>query len=155
LDKKFRAHVERMDPLFRALLAMDPVCGSTLPKEMPTHGIYMFSESGRHLYVGRSNRLRKRLQDHCRPGSGHNSATFAFRIARRETGNLTATYSKRGSRSELEKDPKFAEAFRRAKDRVREMNIRYVEEANPMRQALLEMYVALSTESPFNDFDNH
>lgn len=144
-----------MDPSFKALLAMTPVRGSALPKGMPTHGIYLFSENDLHLYVGRSNRLRKRLQDHCRPSSGHNSATFAFSIARRETGNLTATYSKCGSRSELEKDPKFAEAFSRAKSRVREMDVRYVEEADPMRQALLEMYVALSVESPFNDFDNH
>lgn len=35
------------------------------------------------------------------------------------------------------------------------MNIRVVEESDPLRQALLEMYVAVALEAPYNDFDNH
>jgi predicted GIY-YIG superfamily endonuclease len=155
MNEKFRAHIEAMDPSFNTLLAVRPVCGAALPHEIPDRGIYLFSEGERHLYVGRSNRIRKRLQDHCRPSSGHNSATFAFRIARKETGMLAATYSTEGSRAELERTPAFAKAFADAKARVRAMDIRYVEEVDPMRQAILEMYVALSLETPFNDFDNH
>ena len=144
-----------MEPSFQALLDMEPVRASALPGDVPSRGVYLFSEEGRHLYVGRSNRIRKRLQDHCRQSSGHNSATFAFRIARQETGHIVATYSTKGSRSELEKDPLFASSFAAARARIREMEIRYVEEVEPMRQAILEMYVALSLETPYNDFDNH
>jgi predicted GIY-YIG superfamily endonuclease len=155
LNEIFRSHMDAMEPSFKALLEMVPISGSRLPSDIPLRGIYLFSDGDRHLYVGRSNRIRKRLQDHCRPSSGHNSATFAFRIARKETGILEATYSKKGSRVELEKDPEFGSAFQDAKARVRTMNIRYIEENEPMRQALLEMYVALSLETPYNDFDNH
>ena len=155
MNEIFRSHVEAMEPSFKALLKMAPVQGSGLPIDVPLRGIYLFSEGEKHLYVGRSNRIRKRLQDHCRPSSGHNSATFAFRIAREVTGILEATYSTKGSRAELEKDPVFSEAFAEARARVRAMDIRYVEESEPMRQAILEMYVALSLETPYNDFDNH
>jgi hypothetical protein len=155
LNEHFRAHVEAMEPAFQTLLVQSPVHGSDLPRDIPLRGIYLFSEADRHLYVGRSNRIRQRLQDHCRPSSGHNSATFAFRIARQATGILEATYSSKGSRAELEKDPSFAKAFADAKARVRGMDIRYVEEADPLRQAILEMYVALSLKTPYNDFDNH
>ena len=155
MNEKFRKHIEALEPSFKALVDMPPVRTVALPREMPSRGIYLFSEARRHLYVGRSNRVRKRLQDHSRPSSGHNSATFAFRIAREETGNRTATYSKEGSRGQLERDSVFAEAFSTAKARVRAMDVRFVEEVDPLRQALLEMYVALSLETPFNDFDNH
>ena len=35
------------------------------------------------------------------------------------------------------------------------MKIRFVEETDPVRQALLEIYVATVLETPYNDFDNH
>ncbi len=144
-----------MEPSLKALMEMTPVSGSRLPGDIPDRGIYLFSDGDQHLYVGRSNRIRKRLQDHCRPSSRHNAATFAFRIARKKTSSLEAAYSKKGSRDELERDPEFGSAFKEAKARVRAMDIRYVEEKDPIRQAILEMYVALALETPFNDFDNH
>lgn len=155
MNAKFRAHIRAMEPSYRALISMKAVAVAALPASVPTRGVYLFSEDGRHLYVGRSNRIRGRLQDHCRPGSNHNKATFAFRIARAETGFLTATYSTEGSRSDLERKPGFAEAFIAAKARIKNMDVRFVKEAEPMRQALLEMYVALSLETPYNDFENH
>lgn len=47
------------------------------------------------------------------------------------------------------------EAFSRAKARLCEMDIRYVEESHPLTQALLEMYVAVALKTAHNDFDNH
>jgi hypothetical protein len=35
------------------------------------------------------------------------------------------------------------------------MGYRYVEEPNPTRQALLEMYCAIALGTPYNDFDTH
>src|SRR5690606_20085333 len=103
----------------------------------------------------RTNSIRKRLQQHCRPGSKHNSAPFAFRLAREARGVLKATYKTEGSRANLVQDPAFAEAFISSKARLSAMQIRVVEESNPLRQALLEMYVAVSLDAPYNDFDNH
>ncbi|WP_317203015.1 GIY-YIG nuclease family protein [Janthinobacterium sp.] len=126
-----------------------------LPEDLPKAGVYLFTENDKHLYVGRTNGLRKRLQQHCRPGSGHNSAPFAFRLAREERGVTKATYKPEGSRASLIQDAAFADAFLRSKERLRRMHVRVVEESNPLRQALLEMYIAIELEAPYNDFDNH
>lgn len=107
------------------------------------------------MYVGRTNNIRQRIQQHCRPGSGHNSAPFAFRLAREERNVLKATYTAIGSRESLLRETNFADAFLAAKARVRSMQVRAVEESSPLRQALLEMYVAIVLEAPYNDFDNH
>jgi hypothetical protein len=134
---------------------MEPVTVATLPREMPQAGIYLFSEADANLYVGRTNTIKNRLQNHCRPSSGHNSATFAFRLARQITGMTQATYTTRGSRSDLEQDPEFSLVFIEQKQRVRKMSVKFVSEPESMRQALLEMYVAVSLGTPHNDFDNH
>ena len=149
--------IESLEPSFQTLIQMDPVSVATLPipRLMPDAGIYLFSENDQHLYVGRTNTIRKRLQNHCRPSSGHNSATFAFRLSRQITGMTKATYTPEGSRGKLEKDSNFKEIFTAQKLRVKNMEVRFVEESEPMQQALLEMYVAVSLGTPHNDFDNH
>jgi hypothetical protein len=83
-------------------------------------------------------------------------AAFAFRLARESTGNLRATYKKGpGSRTGLMEDPAFAQAFDDAKTRIRQMDLRFVAESDPIRQTLLEVYVAVTLNTPYNDFDNH
>jgi len=151
----FKGFIESLEPSFLCLMRMEPVTVATLPRKMPNSGIYLFSEDDKHFYVGRSNTIKKRLQKHCRPSSGHNSATFAFRVARQLTGNVDATYTKIGSRPELEKNPEFLSVFIKQKTRIRNMNVRFVSEPEPMRQALLEMYVSVSLGTLYNDFDNH
>lgn len=155
MHEHFRLHVESLHPSFETLLDSAPFTFGSLPKDLPRAGIYLFSEGSRHLYVGRTNSIRKRLQQHCRPGSTHNSAPFAFRLAREARNVLKATYKTEGSRANLVQDPEFALAFITAKARLCAMHIRVVEEGNPLRQALLEMYTAVSLEAPYNDFDNH
>lgn len=155
MNETFRTHVEALHPSFSRLIAMAPVTVASLPRAMPTRAVYLFSEGDNHLYVGRTNRLRPRLLEHGRRSSGHNSAPFAFLLAREATGKTTATYQTNGSRRGLEADPLFAAAFTAAKLRVRAMDIRFVEESDPMRQALLEMYVAVALQTPYNDFDTH
>lgn len=155
MDPRFKDLVEGLELKFQRLAAMEPVRISSLPKVMPDRGIYLFSEGERHLYVGRTNRLRQRLRDHARAGSPQNSATFAFRMARHETGQTKATYTSRGSRKALEVDGAFGPVFIAAKLRLSSMEIRFVEEQDPLRQALLEMYTAVVLQTPFNDFENH
>lgn len=155
MHEHFRQHIESLHPSFEVLLQSPPFTFGSLPKNLPKAGVYLFTEEDKHLYVGRTNGLRKRLQQHCRPGSSHNSAPFAFRLAREARNVLKATYKTEGSRAQLIQDAAFAEAFIAAKGRMRTMHVRVVEESNPLRQALLEMYVAVVLEAPYNDFDNH
>ncbi|MCX6096592.1 MAG: GIY-YIG nuclease family protein [Candidatus Bipolaricaulota bacterium] len=125
---------------------------SALPDDLPLAGIYLFSEDGQTLYVGRTNRLRRRLQDHAR--NSQNQATFAFLLAREETSKKAA-YRTRSSRRDLMKDPDFRSAFDKARERIRGMDVQFVEETDPTRQALLEICAALRAEATYNDFDNH
>ena len=155
MDAKFRSLVEALAPKHEELLGMPPVDFSSLPKSMPDRGVYLFSEGDRHLYVGRTNTLRKRIANHCRRGADHRKAAFAFRLAREITGNIKASYTLQGSRAELLKDQAFAAAFSSAKARIAGMKLRFVGESDPVRQALLEIYVATVLGTPYNDFDNH
>lgn len=155
MNGKFRNFIDLLEPLYRQLMAAPPVKVEALPPDMPTAGIYLFSERGQHLYVGRTNRMRARLQEHCRPSSTSNSAPFAFTLARNATGLRRATYLPDGSRRRLERDPKFRAAFTKAKQRVRRMDVRSVQEADPTRQALLELYAAIALGTRHNDFDTH
>ncbi len=155
MDPRFAEIIESLEPQHQRLVSMPPVRYDDLPRQMPQRGLYLFSEGSSHLYVGRTNRLRQRLQNHCAPSGTHFTATFAFRIARDECCIPKATYTKEGSRQTLTDIPKFARAFRKAKKRVRHMDIRYVAEDDQTRQALLEIYVATVLGTPFNEFRTH
>lgn len=155
MNPLFREIVESLESKCQRLVNSTPIKYSQLPSVIPERGIYLFSEGETHLYVGRTNRLRNRLRGHCSASSNHLTAAFAFRIARHKTGRLLASYRKEGSRASLMQDEVFAAEFRAAKQRLSKMDIRYVEEVDPIRQTLLEVYVAVSLKTPFNDFDNH
>ena len=124
-------------------------------KDAPSECIYLFSEGSRPLYVGRTRRLAPAIRPTFNSGAQHNQAVFAFRLAREKTGQLTAAYSEESYRVELCSDSEFGPAFLEAKRRVREMQVRYVEERDPLRQALLEIYVAVVLKTPYNDFNTH
>lgn len=155
MNPHFREVIETLHPALESLLAMPPVTTLTLPRRMPESGIYLFTERGSHLYVGRSNRLRSRIRNHGGPSAGENVASFAFRIARTDTGNITASYQVHGSRKDLLMDPTFLAAFNTAKTRVQRMEVRFVEERNQLKQAVLEIYAAVALGTTFNDFDTH
>jgi hypothetical protein len=155
VNAKFAAIVEGLEPKFQQLMQIEPVSAERLPVNMPKQGIYLFSDGEHHLYVGRSDNIRRRIRLHCRPGSQHNQATFAFRMARQETGRTQAAYTTTGSRVTLVADDVFGPAFIACKARIRCLALRFVEETNPTRQALLEIYTATVLGTPYNDFENH
>jgi hypothetical protein len=66
-----------------------------------------------------------------------------------------ASYAGDGTRKKLLEDPIFAKAFLDSKARVRSMKLRYVEEPDPLRQALLEIYAAALLRTESNDFETH
>ena len=113
--------------------------------------IYLLSEDGSPAYVGRTRNLRERLGDHMRRSSDRYSATFAFRLAKREWWLLSNVLTD----AELEENPLFRERFLKAKDRVSQMAFQYVQVADPIEQTLLEVYVAESLATPYNSFETH
>ncbi|MCX6831816.1 MAG: GIY-YIG nuclease family protein [candidate division Zixibacteria bacterium] len=155
MNGHFLEAIGSLEPSFQRLLAMAPVTPVSLPQSMPASGIYLLSENNRHLYVGRTRNIRARIAGHSRPGATHGTAAFAFRLAREVTGNLAATYRKKGSRADLMESPEFSLAFDEAKKRILAMDLRFVEENDPVRQAVLEIYVAVSLQTLHNDFDTH
>jgi hypothetical protein len=155
MDQRFAAIVNSLHSKFEMLIGQAPSGHKRLPKGMPKRGIYLFSEGDDHLYIGRTNRLRERYGDHTRPSSSSDSAPFAFKLARLATGKLKASYGGDQSRKGLLTDPVFFEAFRKAKDQVRAMDYRFVEEVDPTTQALLEAYCCIVLRTKFNDFDTH
>jgi hypothetical protein len=157
MHESFRQYADSLDPLFQRLIQMPPVTIAALPEDVPSQGIYLFSENGRHLYVGRTQRqsIRVRMRQHCVPSARQNEAVFAFKLAREMTGRLQPSYTVKGSRKMLEVDPEFRTAFLQAKQRVRNMELRFVEETDPLRQTLLEIYVGVVLKTPYNDFDTH
>jgi hypothetical protein len=157
LHPDFLALVASFPQTLDALVAMPPVTIETLPPkgDVPTSGIYWLSEGSDSIYVGRSKRIRKRLVSHGRVSAGHETASFAFLLAREMTGRVKATYTKKGSRADLLLDPVFATAFLAAKARIRAMDVRFVAEADPVRQCLLEVYAAVALKARYNCFDSH
>lgn len=151
----FKARLRELEAKRRELVSMRPTTRDALPRVMPKQGVYLLSEDGRHLYVGRSNGIRKRLGRHCRLSAKHNMASFAFRLAKEKLGIGRATYRKGQARSDVENQELFGKEFTAAKVRIRAMQVRYVEERDPIRQALLEIYVSLVHGTPYNDFDTH
>jgi uncharacterized protein (UPF0297 family) len=121
---------------------------------VPVKGVYVFYENGQPTYVGRSNNVRRRIQQHGRPSSGHNIAPFAFNLAKdiltkneQLTGNET--------REELEQLPEFIESFSLQKQRVANMEVRVVSISDQIEQTLFEVYAALSLDTKYNDFATH
>lgn len=82
------------------------------------------------------------------------SAPLAVAFARETTGYLKPTYAVgEGSWTWLRAHPPFLHAFEQAKARVREMEFRYVEETDAIRQTVLEVYCAVVLGTPYNKFE--
>lgn len=155
MDKRFSALVDTLAPKLATLLAMQPITNGRLPRDMPSSGIYLFTEAGRHLYVGRSNKLKRRYGLHTLPGSQQNQASFAYRLACESMDQRPALYQAGGGRRAHSLLPEFIEKFARAKTRVRNMEFRFVEQTDQTYQAVLEIYAAVVLNTPYNDFSNH
>jgi len=141
--------VESFPALFEEL-EKSPSCQRLEIPQNLTQGIYVFYENGEPQYVGRcgrKGRLKKRILEHSRPSSGHNTATFAFLIAKEELDKRDPTLS----RIDIEKTPEFHEA----KQKIALMQIKYLEIEDPITQTLFEVYAALELGTPYNNWETH
>ena len=155
MKKRFTKIMAEVERKCDSLMAARPFKCAAAPKCLEGRpGIYLFSERGHPLYVGRTRNLRNRLASHCH--RSHYTATFAFLLARDKTRLRRASYQASGSRADLLKNnAEFAAAFDAARERIAEMDVRVVEEADPVRQAVLEIYVAVVSGARYNDFQTH
>ncbi len=122
--------------------------------QVPQKGIYVFFEDNKPIYVGRSNRLKKRLKEHSQRSSDHYSATLAFRIAKQ----ILYKPQKKGGKQtneQLMENKDFVEGFEAAKDRIAKAKIRFIEIEDQIEQAMFEIYASLALNTEFNDFNTH
>ena len=153
MSVKFNQLVAKMPELLKVLESQPFLTRDNLG-DIPEKGVYVFYENGKPLYVGRSNRLKGRIQEHGRPSSDHYSATLAFNMAK-EKVNYKRNEHRLATRNELEKAPGFEKAFFLARKQVAEMQVKAVEIEDQITQALFEIYAALTLNTQYNDFSTH
>lgn len=152
----FADYLSQIYGLLRQLKACPPATHAELAQRIPknTPGIYAFYHDDQPLYVGRTRDLRRRLNEHSRPKSSHYSASFAFLRARHAAEAAGHTASLAGkSRSALAGHEVFGPLFVAEKLAVAGMTVRWVQVADAVTQALLEVYAALELGTPFNSFE--
>jgi hypothetical protein len=159
------AKVEAKLPGYLEALLASEVFGRGPDRKPPPreHGVYLFSEAGRHLYVGRcglTERAAKsgkghsnfltRLAGHTRPSSAHNQATFAWRLAVVAIGGKFEDLPT--ARTELQQDSRFRREFMRQKERVSEMDFRVVTITDNFESYVFEPYAALMLKTQYNSW---
>lgn len=152
-QQRFTDRLSKLTKWFVRLQSIEQIAWAKLPDTLPEKGIYVFYENDQAQYVGRTDRMRQRLQEHVRPSSNHLTATFAFIIAKREA--TSAGIDTTINRNALCENPQFKDLFAQSKERVRNMSIRYVEIEHPVDQYLFEVYAADVLDTPYNEFENH
>jgi hypothetical protein len=148
-DERMPILKKRFEELVTAVPFKMPIRGRRIPEK----GVYLFSD-GEASYVGRSDDLRSRLSFHVRPSSSETMAAFAALLAKKKL-SIGPDYSVRRKSPEHHSSREdFRQAFKEAKDRIRLMDIRVVEEPDAENQALLEIFVHLAL-GTCNNFRNH
>ena len=153
MNKKFDEMIDQL-PFLLNQLVNSPSKNRTSLGALPKKGIYVFYENECPIYVGRSNRIKERILEHSRPSSTHNSATFAFNLAKEVAIKKEIDINKK-VRVNLETDSDFSRLFSEAKERVSRMSIRVVNIDDPIIQTVFEVYASIKFNTSFNDFDTH
>jgi len=152
-----RAHLHavilNLEGRYRELMDTTPQIRHDLMPVPKIPAIYVLSESDKPVYVGRTRNLNDRLASHMNAANGRNSASFAFRIAKKSAKRAGIDLPRFGK--DIEALPAFQPRFVKAKRRVAKMGVRYLEVRDPIEQTLLEVYVAESLATRYNDFDTH
>ena len=167
VEDAFEAVIAKMPEYLQELKNCDIITKDSRGRFSPSFpadkGIYVFYEDEKPMYVGRSDRLKQRLSQHGLPSSGHNSASFAFNIARldylneknRAETDDAKDVIRQMDRNELANDSEFKGLFSKARQRVRDMGIRVVEIQDAIEQTIFEVYAHMKLGTSFNSFENH
>jgi len=155
MNERFKKLTDRMPLRLQSLLEQPPIAIDDIGiTQVPQKGVYVFFEDNRPIYVGRSDRLKKRLKEHSQRSSVHNSATLAFKIAKQNTSTLHKK-EKKQTNEQLMKNRDFVEEFEAAKDRIARAEIRFIEIEDQIEQAIFEIYASLALDTELNDFGTH
>lgn len=152
MNKEFEKIIDQLPDLLKKLTTSDKKLRNNL-KGVCEKGIYVFYENDKPIYVGRTNRMKHRILEHGRKSSTHNSAPFAFSIAKKNAEESGIKVNM--SRKELENNSNFAKIFFKAKERVSKMHVRVIEIDDQIIQTIFEVYASLELETEFNDFGTH
>jgi len=111
-------------------------------------GCYTLLDGRRPIYVGISRTVFKRLREHvC--AKTHNSATLAYLMATRWSGNTMR-------RAEAMGDPEFQREFQQARDYLRSLSAAFVEIKDPFVRHVFEAYAAQAFGTgEWNTFETH
>ena len=117
--------------------------------QAPKKGVYVLYESGKPIYVGRSNRMPARIRQHGAESSDRYSATFAFKLLRQSLDEPE------GTAGEIELT--YPDEYGEQRERVRGMTFRAVPVTDQLEQTLFEIYAILEmrTYPKYNDFNTH
>jgi hypothetical protein len=120
-----------------------------LGREKDFHAAYVFLENGTAQYVGITRKLVSRLMDHVR-GTDHYTATLAYSMAKKATGHTRR-------RSEAMNDASFMEAFVKAKEHLKSLQVAFVEIEDDLALYVFEVYASmeLQTTGKWNSFRTH
>jgi len=158
--KKQKIEIEKCRKLFRdselclkKLISCKAFSRSDSTELPQKPGIYLLLKNNCPIYVGRTKNIRKRIHAHSRPSSTHFSASFAFILAKIEAKKAGIRCDR--SREELCNHPRFKRLFRKAREDVASMKIKFIEMENSELQAVFEVVAAVALKTPFNSFHTH
>lgn len=151
MSATFDEVVKKLPEMLRRLTQQSPCSPEKVPVTKDARGVYLLSESGQYIYVGRG-RLKHRLRSHLR--GTPDSASFAVKLARKATGQL-ATYRSDNSIKTLRKDAAFMAAFDEAKQRIGRMQVRFIGIDNDLEECLFEIYASTALRTKYNTWNTH
>ncbi|WP_135605518.1 hypothetical protein [Methanococcoides sp. NM1] len=153
MNKEFKDRIDSLPKLQNELMNSIKRYRDDL-QDIPKSGVYVFYENEKPIFVGRSDHMRKRIMTQGRQGSNHNSAPFAFSLAKEAAIEKEMDVQNK-TRNELENNPEFNHLFLQAKNRVSKMAIRYISIEDPILQTLFQIYLSMELKTPYNDFKTH
>ena len=111
-------------------------------------GCYVLIDRGRSIYVGISQNVIQRLQQHVK-GKTHYDASLAYRMAAANNPHST-------TRSGAMHNDAFKDSFMRSKDYIRTLAVAYIEITNPVELYLFELYCTMELNTDqWNTFKTH
>ncbi len=149
MNTDFLGIIEQMEPLLKRLKECPALAWNKL-QDIPSKGVYAFYENGEAIYVGRSNRMRRRIREHGADSSRHGSATFAFKLLLEAIGE-PGSHRSSAPREELE--DLHHEEYAEQRRRIRDMTVRVVEIQDQRVQTIFETYAILALDTTrYNTF---
>jgi hypothetical protein len=132
-------------------------------------GIYLFSEAGQHLYVGRTGitarsraqssepvtSFRQRFDQHIQPGSPPGASSFAHRLTHERAIQLELAVPGNWWADRQTTTSKIYDLYREMKTRIGEMECRVVpfeDDIRGIRSTVAEVYAHVHLRTLYNDF---